>query len=93
MEIFTILFPSGTPLPARRQHTLQGPGSLSSVSLELYQAQRPIAQVGTLFNTDFYTHLKYVRGNLQSSGNDCNVIPDVADWVVRNLEDISFFYI
>uniref|UniRef100_A0A9J8CGD1 Heat shock protein 14 n=1 Tax=Cyprinus carpio carpio TaxID=630221 RepID=A0A9J8CGD1_CYPCA len=44
-EVFTVLFPSGTPLPARRQHTLQGPGCLSSVSLELYQAQRPIAQI------------------------------------------------
>ncbi|XP_016121929.1 heat shock 70 kDa protein 14-like [Sinocyclocheilus grahami] len=44
-EVFTVLFPSGTPLPARRQHTLQGAGSLSSVSLELYQAQRPIAQI------------------------------------------------
>uniref|UniRef100_A0A673FVD1 Heat shock 70 kDa protein 14-like n=1 Tax=Sinocyclocheilus rhinocerous TaxID=307959 RepID=A0A673FVD1_9TELE len=44
-EVFTVLFPSGTPLPARRQHTLQGPGSLSSVSLDLYQAQRPIAQI------------------------------------------------
>lgn len=44
-EVFTVLFPSGTPLPARRQHTLQGPGSLSSVSLELYQAQRLIAQI------------------------------------------------
>uniref|UniRef100_A0A672NRH6 Heat shock 70 kDa protein 14 n=1 Tax=Sinocyclocheilus grahami TaxID=75366 RepID=A0A672NRH6_SINGR len=32
-EVFTVLFPSGTPLPARRQHTLQGPGSLSSVML------------------------------------------------------------
>uniref|UniRef100_A0A671SXS6 Heat shock 70 kDa protein 14-like n=1 Tax=Sinocyclocheilus anshuiensis TaxID=1608454 RepID=A0A671SXS6_9TELE len=38
-EVFTVLFPSGTPLPARCQHTLQGPGSLSSVSLELYQAR------------------------------------------------------
>uniref|UniRef100_A0A671SZ10 Heat shock 70 kDa protein 14-like n=1 Tax=Sinocyclocheilus anshuiensis TaxID=1608454 RepID=A0A671SZ10_9TELE len=44
-EVFTVLFPSGTPLPARCQHTLQGPGSLSSVSLELYQARRPIAQI------------------------------------------------
>ncbi|KAK7149947.1 hypothetical protein R3I94_009306 [Phoxinus phoxinus] len=44
-EVFTVLFPSGTPLPARCQHTLQGPGSLSSVSLELYQAQQPIAQI------------------------------------------------
>ncbi|XP_056603898.1 heat shock 70 kDa protein 14 [Triplophysa dalaica] len=44
-EVFTILFPSGTPLPARRHHSLQGPGSLSSVSLELYQAQRAIAQI------------------------------------------------
>ncbi|XP_062850983.1 heat shock 70 kDa protein 14 isoform X2 [Trichomycterus rosablanca] len=44
-DIYTVLFPSGTPLPARRQHTLQGPGSLSSVCLELYQAQKPLAQV------------------------------------------------
>lgn len=44
-DIFTVLFPSGTPLPARRQHTLQGPGSLASVCLELYQAQKSIAQV------------------------------------------------
>ncbi|XP_078010825.1 heat shock 70 kDa protein 14 isoform X2 [Phascolarctos cinereus] len=35
---FTILFPSGTPLPARRQHTLQAPGSISSVCLELYES-------------------------------------------------------
>uniref|UniRef100_A0A8B9L5J6 Heat shock protein 14 n=1 Tax=Astyanax mexicanus TaxID=7994 RepID=A0A8B9L5J6_ASTMX len=44
-DIFTVLFPSGTPLPARRQHTLQGPGSLASVCLELYQAKKPLAQV------------------------------------------------
>ncbi|KAL6077229.1 hypothetical protein STEG23_037684 [Scotinomys teguina] len=36
---FTVLFPSGTPLPARRQHTLQAPGSLSSVCLELYESE------------------------------------------------------
>ncbi|XP_009212285.2 heat shock 70 kDa protein 14 isoform X2 [Papio anubis] len=35
---FTVLFPSGTPLPARRQHTLQAPGSTSSVCLELYES-------------------------------------------------------
>ncbi|XP_028709142.2 heat shock 70 kDa protein 14 isoform X2 [Macaca fascicularis] len=35
---FTVLFPSGTPLPARRQHTLQAPGSISSVCLELYES-------------------------------------------------------
>uniref|UniRef100_A0A8D0H533 Heat shock protein family A (Hsp70) member 14 n=1 Tax=Sphenodon punctatus TaxID=8508 RepID=A0A8D0H533_SPHPU len=35
---FTVLFPSGTPLPARRQHTLQAPGSNSSVCLELYES-------------------------------------------------------
>uniref|UniRef100_A0AAR2J8N3 Heat shock 70 kDa protein 14 n=1 Tax=Pygocentrus nattereri TaxID=42514 RepID=A0AAR2J8N3_PYGNA len=44
-DIFTVLFPSGTPLPARRQHTLQGPGSLASVCLELFQAQKPLAQI------------------------------------------------
>ncbi|XP_045444189.1 heat shock 70 kDa protein 14 isoform X2 [Pipistrellus kuhlii] len=36
---FTVLFPSGTPLPARRQHTLQAPGSISSVCLELYESE------------------------------------------------------
>lgn len=49
-DIFTVLFPSGTPLPARRQHTLQGPGSLASVCLELYQAQKPLAQVSSDYN-------------------------------------------
>ncbi|KAM9310900.1 heat shock 70 kDa protein 14 [Gastrophryne carolinensis] len=36
-ERFTVLLPSGTPLPARRQHTLQAPGSFTSVCLELYE--------------------------------------------------------
>lgn len=36
---FTVLFPSGTPLPARRQHTLQAPGGISSVCLELYESE------------------------------------------------------
>ncbi|XP_059953746.1 heat shock 70 kDa protein 14 isoform X4 [Mesoplodon densirostris] len=36
---FKVLFPSGTPLPARRQHTLQAPGSTSSVCLELYESE------------------------------------------------------
>lgn len=52
---FTVLFPSGTPLPARRQHTLQAPGSISSVCLELYESEgknsakgeNKFAQVGT----------------------------------------------
>ncbi|XP_021097655.1 heat shock 70 kDa protein 14 isoform X2 [Heterocephalus glaber] len=38
-SMFTVLFPSGTPLPARRQHTLQAPGSISSVCLELYESE------------------------------------------------------
>lgn len=38
-QSFAVLFPSGTPLPARRQHTLQAPGSLSSVCLELYESE------------------------------------------------------
>lgn len=36
---FTVLFPSGTPLPARRQHMLQAPGGMSSVCLELYESE------------------------------------------------------
>ncbi|KPP74432.1 heat shock 70 kDa protein 14-like [Scleropages formosus] len=37
-DVYTVLVPSGTPLPARRQHTLQAPGSLTSLCLELYQS-------------------------------------------------------
>nr|XP_040029858.1 heat shock 70 kDa protein 14 isoform X2 [Gasterosteus aculeatus aculeatus] len=36
-EAFTILFPSGTPLPARRHHVLSAQGGLSSLCLEIYQ--------------------------------------------------------
>ncbi|XP_030637065.1 heat shock 70 kDa protein 14 isoform X2 [Chanos chanos] len=44
-DVFTVLFPSGTPLPARRQHTLHGPGSLASVCLELYQEKQRLALI------------------------------------------------
>ncbi|XP_075713502.1 heat shock 70 kDa protein 14 [Rhinoderma darwinii] len=37
-ETFAVLLPSGTPLPARRQHSLQAPGSSTSVCLELYES-------------------------------------------------------
>uniref|UniRef100_A0AAY4D8Z1 Heat shock 70 kDa protein 14 n=1 Tax=Denticeps clupeoides TaxID=299321 RepID=A0AAY4D8Z1_9TELE len=57
LDVFTVLFPSGTPLPARRQHTLHGPGSLASICLELYQAQQCLAQVGT-------THALTMDGSL-----------------------------
>ncbi|XP_054669540.1 heat shock 70 kDa protein 14 isoform X3 [Grus americana] len=45
---FTVLFPSGTPLPARRQHTLHAPGNTSSVCLELYESlgQSPMNEEG-----------------------------------------------
>ncbi|KAM4615136.1 heat shock 70 kDa protein 14 isoform 2-T2 [Polymixia lowei] len=36
-EVLNVLFPLGTPLPARRHHTLSGRGELSSLCLELYQ--------------------------------------------------------
>ncbi|XP_037616651.1 heat shock 70 kDa protein 14 [Sebastes umbrosus] len=36
-EVFTVLLPSGTPLPARRHHVLSGGGELSSLCLEIYQ--------------------------------------------------------
>nr|XP_046234501.1 heat shock 70 kDa protein 14 [Scatophagus argus]XP_046234502.1 heat shock 70 kDa protein 14 [Scatophagus argus] len=36
-EVFTVLLPSGTPLPARRHHMLSGGGKLSSLCLEIYQ--------------------------------------------------------
>lgn len=35
-EVFNVLLPSGTPLPARRHHALIGKGQLSSLCLELY---------------------------------------------------------
>ncbi|XP_006007877.1 heat shock 70 kDa protein 14 [Latimeria chalumnae] len=37
-EKYTVLFPAGTPLPARRHHTLHAPGNISSVCLELYES-------------------------------------------------------
>ncbi|XP_037552015.1 heat shock 70 kDa protein 14 isoform X2 [Nematolebias whitei] len=36
-EMFTVLLPSGTPLPARRHHILSGEGRLSSLCLDIYQ--------------------------------------------------------
>lgn len=36
-EVFNVLLPSGTPLPARQHHILSGQGQLSSLSLEIYQ--------------------------------------------------------
>lgn len=36
-EVFTVLLPSGTPLPARRHHILSGEGKLPSLCLEIYQ--------------------------------------------------------
>merc|ERR1712035_204321 len=36
-EVFTVLLPSGTPLPARRHHILSGAGKLSSLRLDIYQ--------------------------------------------------------
>ncbi|XP_053718909.1 heat shock 70 kDa protein 14 [Synchiropus splendidus] len=36
-EVFTVLLPSGSPLPARRCHVLSGEGKLSSLCLEIYQ--------------------------------------------------------
>lgn len=36
-EMFSILLPVGTPLPARRHHTFSAQGRLSSLCLEVYQ--------------------------------------------------------
>uniref|UniRef100_A0A3Q2W3K5 Heat shock protein 14 n=1 Tax=Haplochromis burtoni TaxID=8153 RepID=A0A3Q2W3K5_HAPBU len=36
-EMFTVLLPVGTPLPAHRHHILRGDGKLSSLCLEIYQ--------------------------------------------------------
>lgn len=36
-EVFTVVLPSGTPLPARRHHILSGLGKLTSLCLEIYQ--------------------------------------------------------
>ena len=55
-EVFNVLLPSGTPLPARRNHTLTGQGQLSSLCLELYQrtADQPekLAKVHTHTHTE-----------------------------------------
>ncbi|XP_041636878.1 heat shock 70 kDa protein 14 [Cheilinus undulatus] len=36
-EVFTVLLPSGTPLPARRHHLLRGGATLSSLCVAIYQ--------------------------------------------------------
>ncbi len=36
-EVFTVLLPSGIPLPARRHHILSGGGKLTPLRLEIYQ--------------------------------------------------------
>ncbi|XP_034019531.1 heat shock 70 kDa protein 14 [Thalassophryne amazonica] len=36
-DVFTVLLPLGSPLPARRHHILRGGGELSSLCVELYQ--------------------------------------------------------
>lgn len=36
-EVFTVVLPSGTPLPARRHHIMSGAGNLSALCLEIYQ--------------------------------------------------------
>ena len=53
-EVFNVLLPSGTPLPARRNHTLTGQGQLSSLCLELYQ--RTADQPERLAKVHTHTH-------------------------------------
>ncbi|XP_048409643.1 heat shock 70 kDa protein 14 [Stegostoma tigrinum] len=37
-DTYKLVFPSGTPLPARKHHAFQAPGNVSSVCLELYES-------------------------------------------------------
>ncbi|XP_072327055.1 heat shock 70 kDa protein 14 [Scyliorhinus torazame] len=37
-DTYKVVFPSGTPLPARKHHAFQAPGNASSVCLELYES-------------------------------------------------------
>uniref|UniRef100_A0A3Q2PB77 Heat shock protein 14 n=1 Tax=Fundulus heteroclitus TaxID=8078 RepID=A0A3Q2PB77_FUNHE len=48
-ETFSILLPVGTPLPARRHHTLSAEGKLSSLCLEIYQRLGSINALLKLF--------------------------------------------
>ncbi|XP_061418938.1 heat shock 70 kDa protein 14 [Lethenteron reissneri] len=36
-DCYTVVFPVGTPLPARRQHVFQAPGTLPSVLVDVYE--------------------------------------------------------
>lgn len=56
---FTVLFPSGTPLPARRQHTLHAPGNTSSVCLELYESsgKSSMNEEGKFAQVSLYTFI------------------------------------
>uniref|UniRef100_A0A8C5CKV4 Heat shock 70 kDa protein 14 n=1 Tax=Gadus morhua TaxID=8049 RepID=A0A8C5CKV4_GADMO len=67
-EVFNVLLPSGTPLPARRVHTLQGPGALASLCVELYQRVALQPQTLARENHDIDTVLTMKRdGSLHVS--------------------------
>ncbi|KAG8440013.1 hypothetical protein GDO86_005980 [Hymenochirus boettgeri] len=68
---FTVLLPSGTPLPARRQHILQAPGSFSSVCLELYES------AGKSNISTEYKFAQIVLKDLQTKANDVHEIVTV----------------
>lgn len=68
-EVFTVLLPSGTPLPARRHHILSGGGKLSSLCLEIYQrlvSEQPekLAKV-TLGQMCDYIHILMIHSTLR----------------------------
>lgn len=58
-EVFTTLLPSGTPLPARRHHVLTGQGTLSSVSIDVYQrwVLRPPEKLAKVRNSVLHSNL------------------------------------
>lgn len=58
-EMFTVVLPSGTPLPARKHHTLRGGGKLTSLCVEVYQR----------FVTEQPEKLAKVRKNQSAASN------------------------
>lgn len=58
-EVFTTLLPSGTPLPARRHHVLSGQGTLSSVSIDVFQrwVSQPPEELAKVQNSVLHSNL------------------------------------
>lgn len=89
---FTVLFPSGTPLPARRQHTLHAPGNISSVCLELYESlgKSPMNEEEKFAQVSVCTLLCSFNSSLLGEKNG-NQFHQHLNLLLGNYSDMHFF--